>query len=186
MKKFLVVLDINGTLLRRVNDREELYAQYRAASKMHDGKCKRVYLYNRPGLKVLVEFLSSHDTSYVFWSTAMHKNMLHLVEHLERLGFKEHLACYSQADCKVGTLYREDVKAERWVKDLSVVAEKHGYDIKSCILVDDSPAKSVHDQNFVCCKSFNPLEADTGIVDICRALDRFVGCTEDCAFKISE
>lgn len=182
MAKFLVVFDISGTLLRKYHKAKREHRELAARGIEPDHRFKQFFIYNRPGLDVLVEFLRTHDADYVLWTTGMRQNAEQMVWHLRSLGLDKYLGWYSQSDCKAGRV-RVESEAALWVKDLEVVARAHGVDVERCILVDDSVDKSVHDQNFVCCTEYVPGLKDRGIADICRHLDDFFGCSEQCVAK---
>lgn len=182
MAKFLAVFDINGTLLKRLHKTNPELRKLALQGVECDHRYRQYFVFERPGLRILVEFLDTHDVDYAFWTTARANNAGFLIDHLASVGFTRCRRRYSQMDCKVGKR-RFDSDASLWVKDLWVAAQDHGVDIRSCILVDDSVDKSVHTQNFICCSEFMPGEEDSGIVEICRHLDEFLGCRDDCVAK---
>lgn len=182
MAKFLVAFDINGTLLRKLHKNNECVKPLASRGIRHDFRYKQYFVYVRPHLDMLVKFIESHDTNYVLWTTARTDNARYLTRYLECLGLDKGIRHYSQADCKVGKVKIES-DADLWVKDLRIVSENHSVDLKNCVLVDDSVDKSIHDQNFICCPQFMPGEDDTGIIQICRHLDKFFGCREECIAK---
>ncbi|AFN82357.1 hypothetical protein EROM_010120 [Encephalitozoon romaleae SJ-2008] len=147
-----------------------------------DMKFKSYLVYNRPNLDLLIKFLKTHDTSYVLWTTGMRRNATNLINHLSHVGFNEYLGWYSQLDCKAGKV-KLDSECNLWVKDLNVVARNHNVDVERCILVDDSIDKSVHTQNFICCPEYIPGTEDDGIKYICKHLDDFFECKEECIAK---
>ncbi|ADM10884.2 uncharacterized protein Eint_010200 [Encephalitozoon intestinalis ATCC 50506] len=182
MARFLVVFDISGTLIKRYHKAKSEQRILTSMGVEPDFKFKEYFIYNRPHLDLLVEFLKSHDAEYVLWTTGMRQNAMHLVKYLEDLGFDGLLGWYSQSDCKPGKV-RLDSKCSRWVKDLEVVASNHNIDVEKCILVDDSVDKSIYTQNFICCPEYIPGAKDYGIEYICKHLDDFFGCKENCIAK---
>ncbi|AFM97644.1 hypothetical protein EHEL_010190 [Encephalitozoon hellem ATCC 50504] len=182
MAKFLVVFDISGTLLRKYHKAKKEHRELASMGIKPDANFKSYLIYNRPHLDLLIKFLKTHNTSYVLWTTGMRQNAVHLVKHLELVGFNRFLDWYSQLDCKVGKVKIES-ECNLWVKDLNVVARNHGIGVERCILVDDSVDKSVHTQNFICCPEFTPGAEDDGIKFICKHLDDFFECKENCIAK---
>ncbi|KAM0672274.1 hypothetical protein OCOL_000490 [Ordospora colligata] len=182
--KYLIVFDINGTLIKRYRKYSEELKRYESMGIVADKVSGAFAFYDRPHLDVLLKFLKTHEVSYILWTTGMEKNAKIFVEHLESLGFDEHIGSYSQIDCKAGK-YKIDSSADLWVKDLDIVAKDHGFDVERCILVDDSLDKSLYNQNLICCKEYDPENYDDdGIMEICRYLDAFIGCTKECIMKM--
>jgi len=180
--KYLIVFDINGTLIKKCRKGKSEPKEYEQKGRMPDKVTSKFILYERPLLGVLLKFLKTHEVTYILWTTGMEANAKVLVDYLESLGFDEHIGWYSQIDCKAGKC-KVDSDANLWIKDLDMVARNHGFDVERCILVDDSVDKSIYDQNLICCKEYNPGEDDDGIFEICRHLDDFLGCTEECIVK---
>ncbi|KMV66687.1 hypothetical protein M970_010150 [Encephalitozoon cuniculi EcunIII-L] len=180
--KFLVVFDISGTLARKYHKAKSEYRTLAAMGIKADFKFGEYFVYDRPHLDLLAEFLRVHDAGYVLWTTGMSQNAVRLVKHLESIGLDGFLGWYSQLDCKVGKVKLES-KCDLWVKDLEVVARNHNIDVGKCILVDDSIDKSIHNQNFICCPTYTPGTEDCGVSYICRYLDDFFECEEQCIAK---
>ena len=168
----IVVLDINGTLLKRIH-RREASAHRTTEEKAQAHKIKDHLVYARPHLQLLSSFLESSGTDYVFWSTMHGHNLRLYVEHLRAFGFSKYLACYDQSSCTECSR-ATGARTKKSVKDLNVIAAAHDVSVDSCVLVDDDPYKAVVGQNFIHVREYDPGRQDDVLLHLIETLKEFV------------
>ncbi|KAF9764054.1 hypothetical protein NGRA_0882 [Nosema granulosis] len=173
MKDYLIVLDINNTLIAKIkkSDRpnsKDLFS------------CKHHYLSKRNHTDAFVNFLHSHNLDYIIWSTAKSHNIQSMLVYLREIGYTNYLGFLSQEHCEEGKI-TDKIKSIKSIKNLEIASKEFKKDLGMCILVDDSPEKSVKGQNYL--KIDEIADGDTELIRVAFELDKFVGCHEECEIK---
>lgn len=172
MDDFLIVLDINNTLISKLKRRVKPEAF----------SIKHHYLLKRDHTDVFVDFLHSHKLNYVIWSTAIAANIKNMLVYLEEIGYTNYLGYLDQEYCQKGKI-TEKIKALKSIKNLEVPSRIYKKELSKCILVDDSPDKAVEGQNYLKIGEIDLENEDTELIRIAFELDKFVGCKEECKIK---
>lgn len=175
-KEFLIVFDVNGTLLKRVNKTETgLIKRLKEANIQQVHEDNYFHYYIRTHIGLLNEFLIKNKIEFVFWSTMYESNLLRTLNVLYKFGFKDHLEDnFCRDHCKVGKT-KGKIKASKWVKDLSIPANYYGYKVENCVLIDDDFEKVYNDNNYFLVKEFDPLVEDDEILRIIEFIKQFTG-----------
>ncbi|TBU01975.1 hypothetical protein CWI36_1218p0010 [Hamiltosporidium magnivora] len=186
MTQAMIVFDLNGVLMKRLNKaKSKEIKEIETNNVMRDITLNSSVVFLRPNFKELILFLRKHKARYIGWTTAISSTVEELKLHLKGWGF-EFEDILSQEYCDVGGVRPPDIKSEKWIKNLNIVAEKYKCSLKDCVLVDDSRNKSVEGQNFINVSEYNPLsnKEDRYLKELCVALHDYVQCNDDdCEYK---
>lgn len=171
---FLVVLDINGTLIKRIYQYDKKSTDNTQSLPTSFNIIGGYRVYYRQNLCELSKFLNSFSNiNYVFWSTMNQKNVYMHVKSLEQFGFKKYIGYYDTSHCKIGK-EKGNIRAEKWVKDLKVVSNAHNIELDNCILVDDDPLKSTSTNNFIHIKTYNLEKDDNELLNLIDKIKEFM------------
>ncbi|KAF7684487.1 hypothetical protein TCON_0307 [Astathelohania contejeani] len=186
-KRPIIVLDINGTLLKRVHrSKSELLRDYKERGITPDISTKDYHMYIRPNINVLINTLHSLPVNYVFWSTAYKHNVKVMADILASLGMDRAISAYDQTHCDkmvnrnlvMGNPKMEaalsKIKADRFIKDLSKISKWFDIPLEYCCLVDDNEMKSIGGQNFIEVCEFDPIQEDNELIRLSKELERFI------------
>ncbi|KAI5172585.1 hypothetical protein NEFER03_1660 [Nematocida sp. LUAm3] len=157
---YLLVFDLNGTLMKRVKENAEKYLKVRDA----DGYVPRCanLLYIRPHIKELSVFLHENKINYIFWTTAMEHNAVHLVNLVKKHGMNREIgAFYHSSATKV-----PDHEYKRY-KDLSIISEKFSVPVERIFLIDDEEYKCFPSSSHIPIDEYDPLdEKDFSLISL--------------------
>ncbi len=136
--EILIILDIDETLV---------YASKIQLEKVHDFKIGEYYVYKRPYLKELIEYIE-FNFSFAIWSSASDKYVNEMTKKLDLNEKAEFSWARSKATFKRPSTFDHDgnlnfdsndhhffIKRLKKVKNL-------GYDLEKILIVDDTPQKS--------------------------------------------
>lgn len=150
----MFVFDLNGTLLKRISKPSQDIKKLAAKNIYPVGETKIHFIFFRPHLNDLADFLHTNKIPYIFWSTATYENTEILVKLLKPI-FLNVKGFLSYQECEVGK-EKGDIKAEKWVKNLEKTRKLFGVsDFNNLYLIDDSVEKVYNDQNYIPIKRFN-------------------------------
>lgn len=167
-----LVFDLNGTLLRRVKaDKERMMALRNPEGRLPG--CNDL-IYVRPHLSELLAFLHEQHIPYVFWTTAMEHNAVHLLEAITSRGMNQHRGSFffSHATPIPEHPYKR-------LKDLAVVAAKYQIPLANIRLVDDEVIKCSSPELHIPIDEYNPENAeDTALLSLITTLTALIAQEE--------
>lgn len=166
------MLDINGTLLRRIKPEKRPESKRSPNYYEPDHNCNRDWIYMRPYLKKLSQYLNQ-NFSYMFWTTATPKYSLPMVDLLAEHGFTEHITTWSQDKCEYNAnSSNPNFKID--LKNLQKVHKELKFDLNKIYLVDDSEYKVLPSQNLIQIQEFDPFSGinDNELLRIIDVLSR--------------
>lgn len=175
----IVVFDLNGTLLKRIKKDERSTIQSLEAQEIFaDASYDRYYIYIRPHIKTLAEFLHTHDVNYIFWSTCTRPHLTKLIGFIKDVMYN-YCGFFCQDECIAGK-YKGNSKADKWVKNLEVVKRKYN---KDAILVDDGIEKRFEDQPMILVKEFTGSHDDY-LITLTQELHDMTDCKDlNCTYN---
>lgn len=145
--KFLLVLDVNGLLVDRVNPGGSDYLQ--SCGAMPDVHVHGSKVYKRPGVDEFVYWLT-RNYEVAVWSSCRRRNLDPIIQAIFPGRLQDQLvAILDQSACDVdGTVASSNGGTkERFIKDLNrvwaVVGEGASIDHATTLMIDDSPYKAV-------------------------------------------
>lgn len=174
----MIVFDLNCTLLKRIEKKDKLtIGNLKEKNIIPDGVQKNNYVYLRPHLSTLANFLHTHNVRYTFWTTCMKVNCLKLINIIQPILHKND-GYLCQDDCTLGTV-KGNIKADKWVKNLDVVKKKYSVD---SILVDDSIEKRYDNQPIILADEFTGFYDDY-LLKLTEQLHKMTICdNKDCTY----
>ena len=140
-RKILLVFDINGTLLKKIDGNNQI-----KNSLITDTRCLR------PFAPQLAEFLNNANVDYAFWTTQKNQKAEKSVSALLKFGFTNSKFIWKGNDCK-----------RRNIKDLSQIVEQFPeYIAENILIIDDTSSKIINKERFIKVSTFclDDLETD--------------------------
>ncbi|EQB61013.1 hypothetical protein NAPIS_ORF01420 [Vairimorpha apis BRL 01] len=183
MQKYLLVLDINDTLLTKFK-----YNTYYLIDKLNTDLKGEIYILDnckilkRQYSDIFLKYISEHNLDYIFWSTAFKRNIKKMIPYLELCGYTSYLGYLGQEECEEGIL-TDKIKTKMNKKNLKVVSKIFNINIEHCILIDNDENKRVGNQNFIKVEDTCPFKKDIGFINLCKKIDNYINCKDDCTIK---
>ena len=194
----VVVLDLNGTLIKRLkqgdialkeqlnrvnrppdyfkwyNKRTHLTTWEKYDANIYGWKLANSVpcLYFRPHLEEFAQFLNTNKFEYLFWTTMPSENCRPIMEMLKSKGLRPTRETLSQEDCVENPLASSYFTKNR--KDLTMLSKRLNVSIDSLLLIDDSDEKLYpreaenFRENFLEVQDYNPLNRDDA--ELCRII----------------
>jgi FMN phosphatase YigB (HAD superfamily) len=184
MKEFLIVFDINDTLISKTNKYDrDLLSKFTEEQRNKMYSCNKHLLLKRQYTEVLVDYLNEHKLDYIFWSTSMIHNIKKMIPYLENIGYTFYSGYLSQSDCEEGTI-TEKIKALKSIKNLKQACKIFDKKLENCVLIDNSYEKHVEGQNFIQIEDIDHFNEDREMIYLVEKIDKFIKCKKDCSVKL--
>lgn len=129
---FIVVFDINGTLLYKSETKIKNATEYKLI------ETNKKFYYIRPGIDFLIEFLHKNNITYMFWTHNEENEAQHAYKILEGEGFKKDTKMFTRNECETAVI---EGKKHNGVKNLDKVPElfdKKIFNLENIFIVDDT------------------------------------------------
>lgn len=158
-RNIVFVFDLNGTLLKRVHENKKEYLEIRASDGRVPGCGDLIYV--REYLTDLISFLHKNNVKYIFWTTAMEHNGIHLVNAVVNKGMNKAIDfLYHASSTPLPNTYKRQ-------KNMNLIARKHSVPVENIFLIDDEEIKCVPTSAHIKIAEYDPRNTkDTALLSL--------------------